>query len=80
MKDLYLDAVFKGTAEYGRQNPAVVRPEIQPIFGPKGVGYWIARHAAREATGALLEEARRVGVTEQQWEALRAVAADVAYD
>ena len=24
MKDLYLDAVFKGTAEYGRQNPAVV--------------------------------------------------------
>ena len=45
-----------------------------------GRGYWTARYAARGAAGALLKEAKRVGVTEAQWEALRAVAADVAYD
>jgi hypothetical protein len=44
------------------------------------VRYWTARYAARETATALLAEARRVGVTDEQWEALRAVAADVAYD
>lgn len=51
-----------------------------PIHGPQGPGYWIAWWAARRATGALLDKAREIGVTEEQWEELRKVAATVAYD
>ena len=66
MSDLYREAEKKGEEQYLRSGLSI--------------GYWTARHAARTIALELLAEARRVGVTDEQWEALRAVAADVAYD
>jgi hypothetical protein len=40
----------------------------------------IAHYAARQVAIALLDEAREIGVTAEQYEALRAKAAEVAYD
>ena len=73
MRDLYQESV-----KFGLDFVGVTE---EPI-GTKGerAGYWIARHAARETAGALLEEAKRLGLTAEQQEALRVVAADVAYD
>jgi hypothetical protein len=82
--DLYRDAVVEGVKEYYRQTGEymVTVPPVEAMstLGAKGRGYWIARYAARKATDALLLKAREIGVTEEQWEALRVVAADVAYD
>lgn len=79
-RDLYREAVTEGLAEYRRQTnkPETIIPK--PVMGPTGPGYWIARHAAREAVDALLIKARALGLPEDQWEALRVVAAEVAYD
>ena len=90
-QDLYREAVTTGIEHYLQNSKAghetganlfiVLKPlGKEPVLGSEGVGYWIARHAARQATDALLEEAKRIGVTKEQWEALRAKAADVAYD
>jgi hypothetical protein len=46
----------------------------------KGVGYWIAWYAGRRAAGAVLDAAKKAGVTDEQYEAMRKVAAEVAYD
>jgi hypothetical protein len=63
--DLYMDAQEFG-AEMGNQ-------EI-------GAAYWVAWYAGRQASGALLHEAKDMGLTEEQLERLREVAAKVAYD
>lgn len=42
--------------------------------------YWVAWYAARRTADALLAEANAIGVTAEQWEALRKVAAHVAAD
>jgi len=44
------------------------------------IGHWTAWFAARKASGALLDEAVKLGLTDEQIEALRKVAAQVAYD
>jgi hypothetical protein len=81
-RDLYREAVIEGTkqwwAQVGEKEPLPVWEES--VLGPVAPEYWIARYAARKATDALLEEAKRIGLTEEQWEALRQVASDVAYD
>ena len=75
--DLYRDAVTVGVEHFKLHNGYEPTPMV---MGPNGLGYWIARHAARKATDALLLKARELGVSEGQWEALRVVAAEVAYD
>lgn len=42
--------------------------------------YWVAWFAARRTADALLAEANVIGVTPEQWEALRKIAATVAAD
>lgn len=79
MRDLYTEA-----AETGKR----LSESEGPLSDSKGgfmshedrVVFWAARHAARETSMALLLEARRIGVTDAQWEALRVVAAEVSYD
>ena len=79
MRDLYREAVSAGTIDYHWQT-GTEQPAANGETGPQTVGYWIARHAARQTAIALLDAARQAGVTDAQWEALRVVAADVAYD
>jgi hypothetical protein len=78
--NLYVDAVVEGVKDFFRQTNKREVPAATRSLGPEGPGYWIARRAARGTASALLTEAKRIGVTEEQWEALRAVAAEVAYD
>ena len=52
----------------------------QQEHGDLANGYWVAWFAARRTAGALLCEARDVGCTPEQLEALRKVAARVATD
>jgi len=66
-KDLYKEAIAEGE-----------KLDIQ--LGGYSATWWAVRFAARMAAGALLSKAREVGVTEEVWEELRKVAADVAYD
>lgn len=42
--------------------------------------YWAFRFAARAVAWELLDEAKRAGVTPEQWEKLRKVASLIAYD
>lgn len=79
VQDLYREAVSEGGNHYLQYTTRPSEP-LPVRLGPDGPGYWIARYAARKATDALLLEARRIGVTEEQWESLRAKAAEVAYD
>jgi len=66
-RDLYEESIKEGQ-------------ELKGWHPHKPAEYWIARHAARQTAIALLAEARRVGVTKEQLEALRAMATRVAYD
>jgi glutamate dehydrogenase/leucine dehydrogenase len=50
------------------------------VDGRGSVGYWTARHAARKTAMALLKAAKDAGVTDEQWEAMRKVADEIAYD
>jgi hypothetical protein len=77
-KDLYKEAAQMG------QFQAVT---LGPLRGPDGMMtveertlYWTARHAARETATALLKSAQLLGLSEDQYEELRKVAAEVAYD
>jgi hypothetical protein len=82
MSDLYREAVKVGTeqwwAQLGETEPLPVWEESEP--GSVTPEFWIARYAARKTADVLLEAAKRIGVTDEQWEALRKVAAEVAYD
>lgn len=82
MRDLYREAVTVGTQQWWHQiaetDPLPVWEESE--LGPVVPEYWIARYAARETAEALLTEAKRIGVTSDQLEALRVVATEVAYD
>jgi hypothetical protein len=42
--------------------------------------YWASWFAARQTAAALLDKAKAIGVTPEQWEQLRQVAAEVAPD
>lgn len=74
--DVYRDAVAFGVQQCPIQGETIGGAHDQI----DARAYWTAWFAGREASKALLQEARRVGVTDEQWEALRTVAADVAYD
>ena len=87
MEDLYKDAIKFGLekarrrSDGGRQCGS--RRDVQRrLHSVSGAGKaQIGRHGGgRRASDALLDEARKVGVTDAQWEALRAKAAEVAYD
>lgn len=89
-KDLYRDAVMEGIQQWlgnskaGHETGAnlciILKPlGKEPTPGPEGVGYWIARNAARATALALLEAAGKM-LPNDQWEVLRKVAAEVAYD
>lgn len=85
MADLYREAMVEGSKQWWNQ---CLHDEPMPVWegvleetlGPEIPEYWIARYAARKAADAVLEAAKAVGVTPEQWEAMRKVAADVAYD
>jgi len=83
-KDLYREACIEGTTQWWNQmGDDVMGP--MPVWeqseqGPENPEYWIARYAARKTAEALLEEAKRLGLSDEQQEALRKVAAEVAYD
>lgn len=86
--DLYREAVVKGVETYREQiaDSERLRPADAQVVtvcsftGPNGPGYWIARYAARHASDALLMKAATLGLSEDQYEALRQVAIEVAYD
>lgn len=80
MPDTYRDAVSEGVKEWFRQTNKREVPGATRSLGPEGPGYWIARHAARKTAEALLEEAKRLALSGAEQEALRKVAAEVAYD
>jgi hypothetical protein len=82
MKDLYREAVVEGVKQWRFQTgqQAVPPGVVSEVQGPDGLGYWIARHAARETATALLKSAQLLGLSEDQYEELRKVAAEVAYD
>ncbi len=42
--------------------------------------YWAVRHSARHVAGCMLTKATEIGVTPEQWEELRKVAAEEAPD
>jgi len=87
VRDLYSEAVVAGTREWMTQTGLAPKnhpigpmaPENQPL-GPETKEYWIARYAARETATALLKSAQLLGLSEDQYEELRKVAAEVAYD
>ena len=73
-------------AEMRQKQPRDLYAEAR-VFGEATAGwcgfdavYWAAWYAGRQASGALLDEAKRIGVTAEQWEDLRGVASEVAYD
>ena len=66
MRDLYIEAQVYGS-------DASQNSDLSPM-------YWIARHAARQTAIAMLDEAIRLKLSAEQYEALRIVDADVAYD
>lgn len=74
--DLYADAAAWG------QNQAKLEAEAEGSETPEinRVLYWTAWYSGRRASGAMLDEALRLRVTPEQWESLRRVAAEVAYD
>jgi hypothetical protein len=79
--DLYREAVTEGIKQYHLQvQTADTGMATKPVLGPNGPGYWIARHAARETAGKMLKMAASMGLSDAQYEALRATAATVAYD
>ena len=78
MRDLYAEASELGVL-MAKMNGELQR-NGEPMTEAERALYWTARHAARQASDALLEEAKRLDLTEEQREALRKVAAEVAYD
>lgn len=78
--DLYKQAAEWGLNKAKEEFPEEQRPFLQPEALIERAQYWTAWWAGRRACGMLLAEARRIGVTDKQWEALRKVAAEVAYD
>lgn len=42
--------------------------------------YWVAWYAARRTASAMLAEAKIIGLSDEQWERLRKIAAHVATD
>ena len=78
MRDLYQEASELGVL-MAKMNGEVQR-NGEPMTEAERALYWTARHAARQASDALLEEAKRLDLSEEQREALRKVAAEVAYD
>lgn len=79
MADLYKEAVAWGLEKAKEELAGTHFSPGGPKF-QETAQYWAAWWAGRRASDALLDEARKVGVTDAQWEALRAKAAEVAYD
>jgi hypothetical protein len=74
--------LYQEAAEFGlkkaNEELAGQEPEVGKLLAR--ARYWTAWWAGRRASDALLDEAIRVGVTPEQWEALRKKAAEVAFD
>jgi hypothetical protein len=66
--DLYKDAVIFGIGYFSFGG------------GDLSPAYWSAWYAGRKASIALLDEAKDMGLTQEQMERLQTVAAHVAYD
>ena len=77
-KDLYAEAAKIGKLQADMNGE--LTQDGKPMTETERVLFWTARHAARQTACALLAEAQRIGLTDEQREALRVVAADVAYD
>lgn len=67
--------VYHDAIEFGHEQ-AKFYPEA-PCNNPD---YWIAWYAARRTASALLAEAHEMGLSADQWERLRKIAALVATD
>jgi len=68
MSDLYRDA------------QAFAEEQVNQSGNQEQRSYWAAWYAGRRASDALLDRAKTMGLTVEQQEELRAVAAEVAYD
>lgn len=81
-RDLYNEAIVQGVKAWRDQagDTDTILTDTMLTAGPDGPAYWIARHAARQTATVLLEVASNIGVTQEQWEALRVAAAKMAYD